>query len=93
MLGFLFTILIGFGTRVTLGHSGNMMQADRWVKNLFIWTQVVVVVRLLTSIVAAWGYNYMVLFDISITVWLLMFILWAIRFFAVLIKGKRLKSN
>ena len=93
MLGFLFTILIGFGTRVTLGHSGNMMQADRWVKNLFIWTQVVVVVRLLTSIVAAWGYNYIVLFDISITVWLLMFILWAIRFFAVLIKGKKLKSN
>ncbi len=90
MLGFVFTILIGFGTRVTLGHSGNRMQADRWVKNLFIWTQVVVVMRLLTSLVSAWGYNFMVLFDISITVWLLMFILWAIRFFAVLIQGKKL---
>jgi len=93
MLGFLFTVLIGFGTRVTLGHSGNMMQADKWVRNLFIWTQVVVVVRLFTSMVAAWGYNYMVLFDISVTVWLVMFILWGIRFFAVLIKGKKLSDN
>ncbi len=90
MLGFVFTILIGFGTRVTLGHSGNRMQADKWVKNLFIWTQVVIVMRLLTSLVSAWGYNYMILFDISITVWLLMFILWAIRYFAVLIQGKKL---
>ena len=93
MLGFLFTVLIGFGTRVTLGHSGNMMQADKWVRNLFIWTQVVVVMRLFTSIVAAWGYNYMVLFDISVTVWLVMFILWGIRFFAVLIKGKKLTES
>ncbi len=90
VLGFVFTILIGFGTRVTIGHSGNMMQAGRWEKVLFNWTQVVVVLRLITSMVAAWGWNFMVLFDISVTVWLIMFILWAIRFFAVLISGKKL---
>jgi len=90
MLGFVFTILIGFGTRVTLGHSGNMMQADIWTTSLFNLTQVVVVMRLLTSMVAAWGWNFMVLFDISITVWLIMFTLWAVRFFAVLVKGKKL---
>ncbi len=90
MLGFVFTILIGFGTRVTLGHSGNQMQADKWVKALFIWTQVVVIVRIITSIVAALGWNYMLLFDISATVWMLMFIAWAVRFFAVLIQGKKL---
>ena len=90
MLGFVFTILIGFGTRVTIGHSGNMMQADRWVTLLFNWTQVVVGVRLLTSMAAAWGWNFMILFDISVTVWLILFILWAVRFFPVLIKGKKL---
>jgi uncharacterized protein involved in response to NO len=90
MLGFVFTILIGFGTRVTIGHSNNIMQATMWEKVLFNWTQVVVVMRLITSMAAAWGWNFMVLFDISVTVWLLMFILWAIRFFAVLIKGKKL---
>ena len=90
MLGFVFTILIGFGTRVTLGHSGNMMQAGMWEKVLFNWTQLVVVMRLFTSMAAAWGWNFMVLFDISVTVWLLMFILWGVRFFAILIKGKKL---
>ena len=90
MLGFVFTILIGFGTRVTLGHSGNKMEADKWVKALFIWTQVVVVIRLLTSFVAALGWNFMILFDISATAWMLMFIAWAVRFFAVLITGKKL---
>ncbi|HIP27722.1 MAG TPA: NnrS family protein [Sulfurovum sp.] len=89
-LGFVFTILIGFGTRVTLGHSGNMMQADTWVSYLFYWTQVVVLVRILVSIVAAFGWNFIVLFDISVITWIIMFIAWAVRFFAVLIKGKKL---
>ena len=90
MLGFLLTILIGFGTRVTIGHSGNMMQATMWEKVLFNWTQVVVVMRLFVSVAAAYGWNFMVLFDISATVWLMMFLMWGVRFFAVLVKGKSL---
>ena len=93
VLGFIFTILIGFGTRVTLGHSGNMMQADNWIKALFIWTQVVVLLRILVSIVASFGGDFMVLFDISVTAWLIMFIVWAIRFFDVLIRGKKLNNT
>jgi uncharacterized protein involved in response to NO len=92
ILGFVFTILIGFGTRVTIGHSGNVMQADKWTIRLFYWTQVVVGIRILVSLIAAFGWNYMVLFDISVTVWLLMFIAWAVRFFAVLITGKKLTN-
>lgn len=90
MLGFVFTILIGFGTRVTLGHSGNMMQADKLVILLFYWTQIVVLVRLLVSFFAAFGWDYMILFDISATVWIVMFVFWGVRFFAVLIKGKKI---
>lgn len=90
ILGLVFTILIGFGTRVTIGHSGNIMQADKWTTLLFYWTQVVVVIRLLVSFVAAFGWNFMILFDISATVWIIMFIAWGIRFFRVLIDGKKL---
>jgi len=93
MLGFLFTVMIGFGTRVTIGHSGNTMQADRLTTIFFYWTQLVVLVRLITSIVAGKGGNFMIWFDIAITVWLIMFIAWGIRFFGVLIFGKRLKSR
>ncbi|HHD79602.1 MAG TPA: NnrS family protein [Epsilonproteobacteria bacterium] len=89
VLGFVFTILIGFGTRVTLGHSGNRMQADRYTTFLFYWTQVVVLTRILTSIIAAFGWNFMVLFDITASAWLVMFVAWAVHFFAVLIYGKK----
>jgi len=90
ILGLVFTILIGFGTRVTLGHSGNIMQADKWTTLLFYWTQVVVVIRVLASLVAAFGWNIMIIFDISATVWIIMFIAWGVRFFPVLINGKKL---
>jgi uncharacterized protein involved in response to NO len=86
VLGFIFTVLIGFGTRVTLGHSGNEIKADKRTLLLFYWTQVVVIMRLLTSLAVSSGWdNFFVFFDISITVWLVMFGLWARRFFTVLI--------
>jgi len=91
-LGFVFTILIGFGTRVTIGHSGNMMQADKWTVRLFYWTQVVVGLRILVSLFAAFGWNFMILFDITATAWIVMFIAWAVRFFAVLVNGKKLTN-
>jgi uncharacterized protein involved in response to NO len=90
ILGFVFTILIGFGTRVTLGHSGNTMQADKVTTLLFYWTQVVVIARILTSFAAALGWNIMPLLNLSTIVWLIMFAAWAWKFFAVLITGKKL---
>ena len=91
VLGFLFTVLIGFGTRVTIGHSGNMMVATPYIKFLFVFTQIVVLSRILVSIVASLGYDFMIVFDISITLWLVLFILWLYKFFAVLVVGKKLK--
>ncbi len=90
MLGFLFTVLIGFGTRVTIGHSGNSMYANKFTKFLFVFTQVVILSRIITSIVAGVGFNYMIVFDISATIWLIMFLAWAYQFFKVLIYGSRL---
>jgi uncharacterized protein involved in response to NO len=92
-LGFFFTILIGFGTRVTLGHSGNLMKADRLTTILFYWTQLVVATRILTSLAVANSWGFIVFFDIALTVWMVMFGLWASRFFAVLIFGKKLESK
>ncbi len=92
-LGFFFTMLIGFGTRVTLGHSGNMMRADRLTTILFYWTQVVVLTRILTSLAVANSWDFLVFFDITLTVWMVMFGLWGSRFFAVLIFGKKLENK
>ncbi len=92
VLGFILTILIGFGTRVTLGHSGNQLIADEWTKILFYWTQVVVITRIITSIIFAFHWNFLFWFDITITVWIVLFGIWAFKFFRVLIFGKKLDN-
>ena len=86
-------MLIGFGTRVTLGHSGNLMRADRLTVILFYWTQLVVVMRILTSLAIANSWNFLLFFDISLTAWMVMFGLWGSRFFPVLIFGKKLEDK
>ena len=85
MLGFLTTVLIGFGTRVTLGHSGNNMVIDKTTKILFYLTQVVVYFRALYAFSGS-----SVLFDISISLWLILFIVWSIKYLPVLISGKKI---
>jgi uncharacterized protein involved in response to NO len=89
-LGFLTTVLIGFGTRVTLGHAGMPPQADNFARNIFFFIQAVVVLRLLYSLNIAFGWGAEFLFDISFSAWLLLFILWGARYAKVLIWGKKL---
>ncbi len=84
-IGFLTTLLIGFGTRVTLGHSGQPPHADRLATNLFWFIQAVVVIRALYSLL---GVHW--LFDLSFTLWNILFIVWAWRYGPVLYRGKKL---
>ncbi len=92
VLGFILTMLIGFGTRVTLGHSENRLIADEWTKILFYWTQVVVISRIVTSLIFAFHWNFLFWFDMTITVWIVLFAIWAFKFFGVLIFGKKLDN-
>jgi uncharacterized protein involved in response to NO len=87
-LGFFLTMIIGFGTRVTLGHSGNNMQVDTYTKYLFYLTQVVVLSRIFTSLFT--GEYFFVMFNISVAIWLGLFVFWGYKFFMVLILGKKL---
>lgn len=88
-IGFLTTILIGFGTRVTYGHSGQPPQANGFVKSLFIFVQFVVLARFLYSINIGFEWEKNFLFDISFSTWLLLFILWSAKFLPILIRGKK----
>ena len=92
-LGFLTTIIIGFGTRVTLGHSGQPPHADSLTLKLFYLTQIVVGFRLLYSIVFGFDLGMFWLFDISLTLWLILFIFWGWKFGPVLIHGKQEVQN
>ncbi len=89
-IGFLTTILIGFGTRVTLGHAGQSPHADSFATNLFWFVQVVVIMRALYSVNIAFGWDVSFLFDIAFSAWLLLFIAWGARYAKVLIFGSKL---
>lgn len=91
VLGFLTTVLIGFGTRVTLGHSGQPPHADKLTIALFCWTQIIVLSRLALSVDTAFGASHGWLFDIASTGWILLFIAWSIRYGETLIFGKKIR--
>ncbi|RUM62877.1 MAG: NnrS family protein [Sulfurospirillum sp.] len=86
LLGFVTTVLVGFGTRVTLGHSGNMMQTDEKTKILFYLTQIVLYMRIIYSFT---GTPF--LFDITVALWLLLFGGWAVKYFPALLFGEKVK--
>ena len=89
-IGFLTTLLIGFGTRVTLGHSGQPPHADKLAANIFWFIQVVVLGRVLFSINVAFGWGLDFFFDISFTLWLILFIVWGVRYGRVLVYGSKI---
>ena len=90
-LGFLTTILIGFGTRVTIGHSGNMLKVDKTTVYIFYFTQVVVFSRVIFSISAYFG-KITPFFDISATLWIVLFAWWLIKYFKVLAFGEKIED-
>ena len=89
-LGFVTTMLIGFGTRVTLGHSGQPPHADATTLKVFYLLQIVVIGRIVFSLVMGLNTGLFWMFDLSITLWLLLFIFWGVRFGPVLAVGKKI---
>ena len=89
-IGFLTTLLIGFGTRVTLGHAKQAPNADRFATAIFIFVQLVVLLRALFSLNVAFGWNLNFLFDISFTAWIVLFLAWTLRYFKVLVFGSKI---
>lgn len=88
VLGFLTTVLIGFGTRVTLGHSGQTPHADKVAIALFWWTQILVLLRFALSVDTAFGAAHGWLFDAAACGWIALFIVWGGRYGKTLIFGK-----
>ncbi|BBG66332.1 NnrS protein [Hydrogenimonas sp.] len=88
-IGFMVTILIGFGTRVTLGHSGQVPHADRLTIALFWFTEAVVLARFSYSLAMGLGLDLQWLFDLSAAMWIVLFCVWGARFGPILFRGKK----
>ncbi len=90
-MGFMMTILIGFGTRVTLGHSQQVPHADRFATALFWFTQIVVITRFAYSLAMGLGIDMGWLFDLSATLWIVLFLAWGWRYGPTLFSGKKIQ--
>lgn len=86
-LGFVTVMLIGFGTRVTLGHSGRTPHADDFTKRVFYALHLLVVVRMLFSLTLE--HNMFWLFDLSAALWMVVLIIWGTKYIPMLAKAKK----
>jgi uncharacterized protein involved in response to NO len=80
-LGYFTTVLIGFGTRVLLGHSGRTPVADGYAVALFGLVQAMTLVRMGADVFPA---QYMGLVVLSTVLWLAVFGWWAGRYGKIL---------
>lgn len=90
-LGFLTTLLMGFGTRVVFGHSGLPIHADNTAIGIFYFTQMIVLARALYSVNIALGWGLDFLFDISFSAWLILFVTWGVKYGKILLFGSKTK--
>lgn len=79
-IGCFATLLIGMGTRVTLGHSGLPMKADRPIKLMFAGMQIATLLRVLADMLPMQPYW---LYVAAAAVWLACFSPWVFRYLPV----------
>ena len=85
-VGFFGSVLLGMVSRVTLGHSGGKLVADRLTWTLFLGLQVVTVVRLAAEFVPlSWSSVAML---VAVLGWLGVFGLWAMRYLPVYLRPR-----
>lgn len=81
-LGYFTTILIGFGTRIILGHSGRQPHADAYALTLFGLIQLMTLLRILAGIFPQIGYQHAILSVAGL--WIIIFGMWAKRYIGIL---------
>ena len=87
-LGYFVTVLVGFGTRVILGHSGSTPHANNFAIFIFISIQVITLLRIFASISTNFGLNYQSLLNLTAILLVIGLLLWSSKYITILLKGK-----
>ena len=87
-LGCFITLLVGFGTRVILGHSGSIIHANNFAIFIFISVQIITILRIFTSFSLNFGFNYVSLLNLTASLLIIGLLLWSSKYIVILIKGK-----
>ena len=87
-LGYFVTVLVGFGTRVILGHSGSTPHANNFAIFIFVSIQVITLLRIFTSFSSNFGLNYQFLLNLTAILLVVGLLLWSSKYITILLKGK-----
>lgn len=86
-IGYFLTILIGFGTRVTLGHSGQTPHASGFATTIFVFVGVVSFARLFAGVSLNFELDYIFFINLSAFLLALGLIIWSCKYLVILAKG------
>lgn len=87
-LGYFVTVLIGFGTRVVLGHSGKTPHADKFTIAIFIAVEIIAFLRIFASISPNFNFDYVFFINLSAIFLIFGLVLWSSKYLIILLEGK-----
>lgn len=88
-VGYFVTVLIGFGTRVILGHSGRKIETNKFAISIFIAVQILAFFRILSSLVSNFSLDYMLFINLSALILVLALIIWSCKYIAILVENEK----
>jgi uncharacterized protein involved in response to NO len=87
-VGYFVTVLIGFGTRVVLGHSGQTPHASKFAITIFIAVQFIALFRIIASISSNFNFDYIFFINLSSLLLIAGLIVWSSKYLTILFRGK-----
>ena len=87
-LGYFLTVLIGFGTRVILGHSGTTPHASNFAIFIFIVVQFIALLRIFSSFSFNFSLNYVFFINLTAILLIIGLLVWSSKYITILLKGK-----
>ncbi len=88
-VGYFITVLIGFGTRVILGHSGRKITTGKFAVSIFIAVQILTLLRVFSSIVSNFSLDYMLFINLSAFVLIVTLIIWSSKYIIILVENEK----
>lgn len=87
-LGYFITLLVGFGTRVILGHSGTTPHANNFAIFIFVAVQVISIFRIFSSFTLNFALDYTFFINLTAILLIVGLLLWSSKYIVILLKGK-----
>ena len=88
-IGYFVTVLVGFGTRVILGHSGRKIETKLFALIIFIAVQFLALIRIFTSISSNFDLNYIFFIELSAFLLIVALVIWSLKYITILVENEK----